>query len=178
MFNRIDFIRFTGALSAGLGLKPYQHGSTNNVSTTKGTPAMNVASSDQVQNEVTRISSDSASIVGEPLAYPSSPNPEIRSAILTLDPGKVTSWMTHPVPPYIYVLEGTLTIEFAEDGSRKQYHAGQAFLQARAKWHRGRNDANDRMRFLAVFCGAKDVPVILHPPVEQVAQRATSDFES
>ena len=172
MFNRIDFIRFTGTVGAGLGLKPYQGVATSNELATKGTQMMNIASSTQVQDEVTRVSSDSASIAGEPLAYPNTPNPEIKSAIISLDPGKVTSWMTHPVPPYIYVLEGTLTVEFAEDGSRKQYHAGQAFLQTQTKWHRGRNDANERMRFLAVFCGAKDVPVILHPPAGQTVSAA------
>jgi mannose-6-phosphate isomerase-like protein (cupin superfamily) len=65
---------------------------------------------------------------------------------------------------YLYVLEGTLTAQFAEDGSRKECKADQAFLQARTKRHRGRNDGKVPMRFLALFCGAKDVPNVLHPP--------------
>jgi quercetin dioxygenase-like cupin family protein len=116
------------------------------------------------KSDLSLVSMDSASIAGEPVAYPSTPNPEISSYIMPIAPGATTQWMTHPVPAYLYVLEGTLTVEFAEDGSRKEFKAGQAFLQARTKWHRGRNDGNVPVRFLAVFCGAKDVPNVLHPP--------------
>jgi quercetin dioxygenase-like cupin family protein len=114
--------------------------------------------------DLSLVSMDSASIAGEPVAYPSTPNPEISSYIVPIAPGATTQWMTHPVPGYIYVLDGTLTVEFAADGSRKDFKAGQAFLQARTKCHRGRNDGKVPVRFLAVFCGAKDVPNVLHPP--------------
>jgi quercetin dioxygenase-like cupin family protein len=114
--------------------------------------------------DLSLVSKDSASIAGEPVAYPSTPSPEISSYIMPIAPGAITQWMTHPVPAYLYVLEGTLTVEFADDGSRKEFKAGQAFLQARTKWHRGRNDGKVPVRFLAVFCGAKDVPNVLHPP--------------
>ena len=110
------------------------------------------------------VSSDTKTVAGEPLSYPSAPNPVISSNMLTLPPGTVTQWMTHPVPAYIYVLEGTLTVEFADDGSRHEFKAGQAFLQARTHWHRGRNDGTTPVRFLGVFVGEKDVPDILHPP--------------
>ena len=114
--------------------------------------------------DLSLVSTDSVSIAGEPLAYLSTPSPEISSYIMPIAPGAITQWMTHPVPAYLYVLEGTLTVEFAEDGSRKEFKAGQAFLQARTKWHRGRNDGKVPVRFLAVFCGAKDVLNVLHPP--------------
>jgi len=102
-------------------------------------------------------------IAGEPLAYPSTPEPVVSSAIETIPPGGVTSWMTHPVPAYLYVLEGTLTVELV-DGSRQKFDAGQSFLQCRTTWHRGRNEGTTTMRFLAVFIGAKGVPEVLHPP--------------
>jgi quercetin dioxygenase-like cupin family protein len=114
--------------------------------------------------DLSLVSRDSASIAGEQIAYPSTPSPEISSYIMPIPPAAITQWMTHPVPGYIYVLEGTLTVEFAEDGSRRDFKAGEAFLQARTKWHRGRNDGRVPVRFLAVFCGAKDVPNVLHPP--------------
>jgi mannose-6-phosphate isomerase-like protein (cupin superfamily) len=78
--------------------------------------------------------------------------------------------MVHPVQCYVYLLEGTMTVEFAADGSRHTFNAGQAFLQARAHWHRGRNDGKTPVRFLGVFVGAKDVPVILHPPSGKAVQ--------
>jgi quercetin dioxygenase-like cupin family protein len=116
------------------------------------------------------VSKDSTTIAGEPLAYLATPTPEISSVIMTIPPGAATPWMTHPVPIYIYVLEGTLTVEFAE-GPTLLFAAGQAFLQARTKWHHGRNDGEGPVRFLAVSIGAREVPGIVHPPPGDVASR-------
>jgi quercetin dioxygenase-like cupin family protein len=100
---------------------------------------------------------------GEPLHYLGTPDPVIYSDVLTIPPGGVSRWMTHPVPAYLYVLQGDLTVEFV-DGKRQTFHTGQALLQSQTKWHRGRNDGQVPVRFLAVFLGSKGVPVILHPP--------------
>jgi quercetin dioxygenase-like cupin family protein len=112
---------------------------------------------------VTPVSKDDTTDAGEPITYPAGGTPEVTSAILTVPPSGKTEWMTHPVPGYVYVLEGTLTVEF-EDGHRLTFHSGQGFLQARTKWHRGINQGTEPLRFLAVFFGAKGVPIILHPP--------------
>jgi len=124
------------------------------------------------------VSRDVKTIVGEPLEYPSSPNPVISSSILTIAPGTVTPWMVHPVQPYLYVLEGTLIVEFAADGSRQTFRAGQAFLQTRSHWHRGRNDGTTLVRFLSVFIGAKDAPTILHLPSEKIVETSTADADA
>ena len=109
------------------------------------------------------VSRDSVTDAGEPIVYLNTPSPEISSAIMTIPAGTTTEWMVHPVQGYIYVLEGTLIVEFA-DGPRKEFKAGQGFPQARSKWHRGRNDGKGVVRFLSVFFGGKDVPTVLHPP--------------
>ena len=101
---------------------------------------------------------------GEPLHYLSTPEPVVSSDILTVPPGSVSRWMIHPVPAYLYVLQGDLTLEFV-DGKREIFHQGQALLQSQTKWHRGRNEGQVPLRFLAVFLGSKGTPVILHPPV-------------
>ncbi len=124
----------------------------------------------RVTATMTMVSSDTMTDAGEPLAYLSTPNPEVSSAILTIPPGGKTEWMTHPVPGYIYVLEGTLTVEF-EDGHRLTFKAGQAFLQARTKWHRGLNLGSEQMRFLAVFYGAKGIPDVLNPPTGSIVSK-------
>ena len=108
------------------------------------------------------VSHDSATIAGEPELYLSTPDPEVSSLVFTFPPGAVSQWMIHPAPVYVYVLEGTLEVEF-EDGSHQSFHAGQGFLQCRSKWHRGRNDGSQTMRFLAVFLGGKGVPNVVHP---------------
>ena len=123
---------------------------------------------------VVDVSTDIKTIAGEAIEYPSTPNPVISSNILTIPPGGVTAWMIHPVQPYCYVLEGTLTVEFAADGSRQTFKAGQAFLQTRTHWHRGRNDGTTPMRFLAAFLGAKDVPTILHPPSGKLVEESAT----
>jgi len=123
---------------------------------------------------VADVSTDIKTIAGEPIEYPSTPDPVISSNIITIPPGGVTAWMIHPVQPYLYVLEGTLTVEFAADGSRQSFKAGQAFLQTRTHWHRGRNDGTTPVRFLGVFVGAKGVPTILHPPSGKLEQESAT----
>jgi quercetin dioxygenase-like cupin family protein len=124
------------------------------------------------------LSRDVKTIVGEPLEYPSTPNPVISSNIVTIPPGTVTAWMIHPVQPYLYILEGTLIVEFAADGSRQTFKPGQAFLQTRTHWHRGRNDGTTPVRFLSVFVGARDIPTILHPPSGKIVQESTAQGDA
>jgi quercetin dioxygenase-like cupin family protein len=121
------------------------------------------AEGDGIKATMRDVSKDSVTDAGEPIVYLNTPSPEISSAIMTIPEGTTTEWMVHPVQGYIYVLEGTLIVEFA-DGPRKEFKAGQGFPQARSRWHRGRNDGKGLVRFLAVFFGGKDVPTVLHPP--------------
>ena len=120
---------------------------------------------------MTEVSKGSTTIAGEPELYLNSPNAEITSAIFTIPPATKTQWMTHPAPGYIYVLQGTLTVQFA-DGSLQTFSAGQAFLQARTKWHRGWNRGSQPVRFLVVFFGAQGVPDVMHPPVVDPVDQA------
>ena len=55
-------------------------------------------------------------------------------------------------------------VQFADGRKEQTFHEGQVLLQPRAAWHRGRNDGETPLRFLAVFLGAKGVPTILRPP--------------
>jgi quercetin dioxygenase-like cupin family protein len=118
---------------------------------------------DSTNETVTPVSRDDTTDAGEPITYPVGASPEVTAAVLTVPPGGKTEWMTHPVPGYVYVLQGTLTVEF-EDGHHLTFQSGQGFLQARTKWHRGINQGTEPLRFLAVFFGAKGIPIILHPP--------------
>jgi quercetin dioxygenase-like cupin family protein len=125
--------------------------------------SLRAAEGDAIKARMTDVSKDSVTDAGEPIVYLNTPSPEISSNLMTIPAGTTTEWMVHPVQGYVYVLEGTLIVEFA-DGPRKEFKAGQGFPQARSKWHRGRNDGKQVVRFLAVFFGGKDVPNILHPP--------------
>ena len=117
---------------------------------------------------IARLPDLNTTTAGEPLHYLSTPDAVVSSDILTVPPGKISHWMVHPVPAYLYVLEGDLTLEFV-DGKRQTFHTGESLLQSQTKWHRGRNEGQVPLRFLAVFMGSKVTPVILHPPVGGLA---------
>lgn len=127
-----------------------------------GSPLM-AAEADAIKATISDVSKDSVTDAGEPIIYLNTHSPEISAAVITIPAGTTTEWMVHPVQGYVYVLEGTLIVEFANE-PRKEFKAGQGFPQAMSKWHRGRNDGNTPVRFLAVFFGGKDVPNVLHPP--------------
>ncbi|TKS62101.1 MAG: hypothetical protein EWM73_02791 [Nitrospira sp.] len=55
----------------------------------------------------------------------------------------------HPVPTYVHVLEGTLTVEF-EDGSRQTFKAGNGFLEVVNTLHSAKNLGEVPVRFLVV----------------------------
>lgn len=122
------------------------------------------------QATITVVSKDTMDDAGAPITYIATPNPEVTSMILSLPQGGKTDWMTHPVPGYLYILQGELTVEF-EDGHHLVFKAGQAFMQARTKWHRGINTGSGEMRFLAVFFGSKGVPQVLNPPHKAEANK-------
>ena len=56
-------------------------------------------------------------IAGEPLSYPSSPNPIVSMNELAMAPGQVSEWMVHPVQSFLYVLEGELGLQHGEHQS-------------------------------------------------------------
>jgi quercetin dioxygenase-like cupin family protein len=125
---------------------------------------MNDTAAAQPKVTQTLVSTDTQTDAGEPILYLSTPNPEVSSYIFEFEPGASTKWMVHPAPGYVYVLEGSFTVEF-DDGRVLEFRAGQGFLQARNAWHRGRNLTGQPVRFLAVFYGAAGVPNVLNPVV-------------
>jgi quercetin dioxygenase-like cupin family protein len=127
-----------------------------------GEPATSTQSS-QGGETFTPLPDLTATTADEPLSYLSTPNPLISSGILSIPPGGISRWMIHPVPAYVYILQGDLTVEFI-DGKKKTFHEGEVILQPRAVWHRGRNEGPRLLRFLAAFLGAKGIPGIVHPP--------------
>jgi hypothetical protein len=48
---------------------------------------------------------------------------QISSDIMTIPPGTTTEWMVHPVQGFVFVLERTLTVAYA-DGPKKVFKAG------------------------------------------------------
>jgi quercetin dioxygenase-like cupin family protein len=91
-----------------------------------------------------------ATAAGQKLQYPQTDKPEIESVLIEIAPGGESGRHMHPVPTYVYVLEGTLTVEM-DHGSPREYAAGSGFLESVNTWHNGKNLGQAPVKFLVVF---------------------------
>ena len=103
-----------------------------------------------------------ATVLGQPIRYPSEGAPQVTAVIVTLEPGQETGRHHHPVPLYGQVLAGEVTIDYGDAGT-KTYRAGDAFLEAVGTWHNGRNSGKQTLHILAVFIGVEGVPNTVRP---------------
>jgi len=101
---------------------------------------------------VSEVMKGSRTIGGQSIEYPKTHKAEIASFKIEIQPGKESGRHMHPYPTSVYVLEGTLTVEF-EDGSRQSFKAGSGFLEAVNTWHNVKNLEEAPLRFLAVTAG-------------------------
>ena len=90
------------------------------------------------------------------------------SVLIDIQPGKESGRHMHPVPTYVHVLEGTLTVEF-EDGSRQTFQAGSGFLEVVNAWHNGKNLGDVPLKFLVVFAGEEGKPNLIRPEKHQTS---------
>ena len=95
-------------------------------------------------------------VLGQPVAYPPG-SAKITSVTTLLPPGAETGWHTHPVPLYVYVLEGTPTIDYGSRGVR-HFHAGQAYLEAMNWPHNAMNKSKAPVRLLVIYLGGGALP--------------------
>jgi quercetin dioxygenase-like cupin family protein len=86
---------------------------------------------------------------------------EIVSVIGELEPGGRTSRHQHPVPVFVYVLEGTLMVQ-AEGGQPREYVPGKAFMEDVNHWHQAFNKGAARVKILVVFMGEQGKPTTIN----------------
>lgn len=94
------------------------------------------------------------------ITYPKTDKPEIISVIGELEPGGRTARHQHPVPVYVYVLEGTLTVQ-ADGHQPRDYEPGQAFLEDINHWHQAFNKGRTPVKILVVFVGEEGKPTTI-----------------
>jgi quercetin dioxygenase-like cupin family protein len=94
---------------------------------------------------------------GDPFVYLQTQKPEIVSVIGTLEPKGQTALHRHPVPVFVYVLEGQFAVQ-PEGMKRRSYKAGEAFLESINMWHQGFNDGDQPAKLLVVFLGEEGKP--------------------
>ena len=68
----------------------------------------------------------------------------------------------HPVPLFVYILEGTLTIDMKKHGVHA-FKAGEGLAEIVHTWHNGRNLGDKPCKFLIVFAGQKGTPNLVRP---------------
>ncbi len=93
-------------------------------------------------------------ILGTPIQYPPGAA-NVTAAIVTLAPGVSTGWHEHEVPLFAYVLEGELTVDYGEKGTRV-YKAGDSLLEAMNWPHNGTNLGPVDVKLLAVYMGSDE----------------------
>ena len=111
---------------------------------------------------VTPVVKGTTTVGGQKIVYPKTDKAELVSVLIEIQPGKESGRHMHPVPTYVHVLEGTLTVEF-EDGSRQAFKAGSGFLEVVNTWHNGKNLGEGPLKFLVVFAGEEGQPNLIRP---------------
>lgn len=98
---------------------------------------------------------------GQAIRFPQGEN-GFTAAVLEVAPGGQVGRHMHPVPTFVYILDGTLSIEMEGHGTHA-FSAGQALAEVTHTWHNGRNLGATPVRFLVVFAGQKGTPNLIRP---------------
>ena len=102
----------------------------------------------------TLLDQQATTVLGQPLAYPTTGQAEVSSSIITLRPGQRTGLHRHDAPMYAYVLSGAVTVTYAT-GVTKTFTKGQALVEAVGVAHEGANRGRTDCRLLVVNMGAE-----------------------
>jgi quercetin dioxygenase-like cupin family protein len=112
--------------------------------------------------KATPIFKDAVTIAGQPIEYLKTDKPEITSLLVELEPGGEVGRHKHFVSGYVYVMEGTITIEM-EDGRQRVFQAGQSFIESKDLWHNAKNMGKTPVKLLAVIFGEEGKSNIIRP---------------
>jgi quercetin dioxygenase-like cupin family protein len=104
-------------------------------------------------------SSQSASNIK--IEYAKGGQAEVVSVVGELEPGGRTSRHQHPVPVFVYVLDGTLTVQ-ADGGQPREYAPGKAFMEDTNHWHQAFNRGTRPVKILVVFMGEAGKPTTVN----------------
>lgn len=110
---------------------------------------------------VTPLLEASKTFTGQPIRFPQGDN-QLTAVLAEIAPGGQSGRHMHPVPLFVYILEGSLTIEMEGHGTHT-FTAGQSLAEVTNMWHNGRNLGNKPARFLIVFAGQIGTPNLIRP---------------
>src|SRR5690606_1818847 len=84
-------------------------------------------------------------VMDEPIVYPTGAPAKLTAGIVTMPPGSETGWHTHGVPLTGLILEGEMTVDYGDKGTRT-YKVGQSVAEAINVSHNGRNIGSGVLR--------------------------------
>jgi quercetin dioxygenase-like cupin family protein len=115
----------------------------------------------QVGMKSTTVLQTTTTAAGQPILFPPARN-QFTGVVIELAPGGEVGRHMHPVPNFVFMLEGELTIE--SDGQpARTYTAGQSFAESITTWHNGINRGAGPAKFIVVFAGEEGKPVTVRP---------------
>lgn len=96
----------------------------------------------------------SKTVLGDAFQYPTGV-PLVRSHMIEVAPGQTTSWHSHAVPLFVYVVSGEMTYDYGSRGKRT-IKAGDAYIEAVNVCHRGTATGDAPAKIMSVFMGQMD----------------------
>jgi quercetin dioxygenase-like cupin family protein len=90
----------------------------------------------------------------EPIAYPTG-SARVTAEMVSFEPGGHTALHTHPVPSFVYVLEGELEVRI-EGQEPMRFTPGQAFVEPQDTSMQAFNVADGPTKLLVVYSGSED----------------------
>ncbi len=125
---------------------------------------------------VTLVLQESTTMIGQPLLFPLFQN-QVTALLLEISPGGQTGRHQHPVPIFVYMLEGKLTME-VEGHGQMVWAAGQGFLEDLNNWHNSFNREGSSVKALVVFAAQEGMPTALRPAdIREVGIKRTPVFQ-
>ena len=100
-------------------------------------------------------------MIGQPIRFPQSDG-QLTAVLAEVAPGGQVGRHLHPVPLFVYILEGALTIDMEQHGTHT-FRAGEGLAEIVNSWHNGRNLGDKPCRFLIVLAGQKGTPNLIRP---------------
>jgi quercetin dioxygenase-like cupin family protein len=110
---------------------------------------------------LTPILDTSTTFSGQPIHFPQGPN-KLVAVLAEVAPGGQVGRHMHLDPLFVYILEGTLTIEMEGHGTHA-FRAGEGLAEVVNTWHNGRNLGDTAVKFLIVFAAQEGTPTIIRP---------------
>ena len=110
---------------------------------------------------LTPILQTSTTFSGQPIRFPQGDN-QIVAVLAEVAPGGQVGRHLHPNPLFVYILEGTLTIDMESHGTHA-FSAGEGLAEVVNTWHNGRNLGDTPVKFLIVFAAQEGTPTIVRP---------------